>query len=276
MRQIHVTNRAMVNDLHLPCKYLLISVKDPEAPFVELSTDPNRVATMRLDFEDICSPQQGRQVFTYEQAAEIWAVVDKWHKDIDAIVCQCEAGISRSTAIAAALDRDINGEGKQAFYFNAFFPNTMVYGMLTGIREGRPTTKATLQIENQQLRERFTAPIICLCGSAKFDQYWRTIYAGFSDEGFIVLTLGRLSGFVTEETEPELKKTLDILHKRKIDLCDVVFVIDVDGYIGESTRSEIDYAETCGRPIVYLSESVGRWVEKMSEVLVKLHKKEKR
>lgn len=48
------------------------------------------------------------------------------------------------------------------------------------------------------------------------------------------------------------KMALDELHKRKIDLCDEVLVLNVDGYIGSSTRSEIEYAEKIGRPVRYL------------------------
>jgi len=50
------------------------------------------------------------------------------------------------------------------------------------------------------------------------------------------------------------KITLDELHKRKIDLADYVLVLNVGGYIGESTRSEIEYAEKIGRPVSYLEE----------------------
>ena len=49
-----------------------------------------------------------------------------------------------------------------------------------------------------------------------------------------------------------LKEQIDELHKRKIDLCDEVFVLNIGGYIGESTRSEIEYAESHGKPVVYL------------------------
>ena len=52
---------------------------------------------------------------------------------------------------------------------------------------------------------------------------------------------------------PEQKIALDDLHKRKIDLADEVFVLNVDDYIGSSTRSEIDYAEAHGKPIRYLA-----------------------
>lgn len=45
---------------------------------------------------------------------------------------------------------------------------------------------------------------------------------------------------------------LDDMHKRKIDMADEIFVINVDGYIGSSTRSEIEYAKATGKPIHYL------------------------
>ena len=45
---------------------------------------------------------------------------------------------------------------------------------------------------------------------------------------------------------------LDDMHKRKIDMADAIYVINVGGYIGESTRSEIDYATRHGKEILYL------------------------
>ena len=45
---------------------------------------------------------------------------------------------------------------------------------------------------------------------------------------------------------------LDNMHKRKIDMADSIYVINVGGYIGESTRSEIDYATRHGKEILYL------------------------
>ena len=45
---------------------------------------------------------------------------------------------------------------------------------------------------------------------------------------------------------------LDDMHKRKIDLADSIFVINRDGYIGESTASEIAYAQASGKPVRYL------------------------
>jgi hypothetical protein len=45
---------------------------------------------------------------------------------------------------------------------------------------------------------------------------------------------------------------LDDMHKRKIDMADDIFVINVGGYIGSSTRSEIEYAKATGKVIRYL------------------------
>lgn len=52
--------------------------------------------------------------------------------------------------------------------------------------------------------------------------------------------------------ESDYKQKADELHKRKIDICDEVFVLNVGGYIGESTRSEITYAITIGKPVLFL------------------------
>jgi hypothetical protein len=57
--------------------------------------------------------------------------------------------------------------------------------------------------------------------------------------------------------ESDYKQSADDLHKRKIDICDEVFVLNVGGYIGESTRSEIDYALSIGKPVQYL-ESINK------------------
>lgn len=83
---------------------------------------------------------------------------------------------------------------------------------------------------------------------------WR---AKLAYEGKIVLSV-ELITTQTKSKDPQhsnydLKEMLDELHLRKIDLADEVFVLNVDGYIGESTRKEIEYAELNGKPINYLN-----------------------
>ena len=55
-----------------------------------------------------------------------------------------------------------------------------------------------------------------------------------------------------EGTLTQTKAMLDDMHKRKIDMADEIFVINVNGYIGESTKSEIEYATTTGKVVNYL------------------------
>jgi len=95
--------------------------------------------------------------------------------------------------------------------------------------------------------------IICLCGSTKFKEDF--IAANFQEtmKGHIVLSIGWFSPADGDIYTPTLdeKIALDELHKRKIDLADEVLVVNTNGYIGESTRSEIKYARGQGKLIKY-------------------------
>ena len=72
-------------------------------------------------------------------------------------------------------------------------------------------------------------------------------------EGCIVISVGLFghSGDKDVWTE-DTRAMLDDMHKRKIDMADEIFVINVGGYIGSGTRSEIGYAEATGKAVRYL------------------------
>jgi hypothetical protein len=119
-----------------------------------------------------------------------------------------------------------------------------------------------------ELRARFTAPIVCICGSTRFKQAWIWENARLTQEGNIVLAVG-LWGHCKDgggnplglELTDECKIALDALHKRKIDLCDWIWILDVGGYIGDSTRSEITYAIEAGKQVRYLSQEFPDYIE---------------
>ena len=99
--------------------------------------------------------------------------------------------------------------------------------------------------------------VICLCGSTKFKEQFIKINFEETMAGNIILTVGFFAHTDSEiyiPTDKE-KEDLDELHFRKIDLSDEIMVINVGGYIGESTRNEINYAKSLGKPITYLEES---------------------
>jgi len=95
--------------------------------------------------------------------------------------------------------------------------------------------------------------IVCLCGSTRFYESFREANYQLTLAGKIVLSIGCDTHSDDGLGISDKQKTmLDELHKRKIDLADRVFVLNVGGYIGGSTRSEIEYAERFGKPIDYL------------------------
>lgn len=108
-------------------------------------------------------------------------------------------------------------------------------------------------------------PVITLCGSTRFKKEFMDVQKQLTLEGNIVISVGLFghSGDsevwenMDEGTLTKTKEMLDDMHKRKIDMADEIFVINVNGYIGDSTRSEIEYAEVHGKKVNYL-EPVNR------------------
>ena len=105
--------------------------------------------------------------------------------------------------------------------------------------------------------------VITLCGSTKFKDAFLKAQKDLTLKGNIVISVGLFghSGDsevwenMDEGTITKTKKMLDDMHKRKIDMSDAIYVINVGGYIGESTKSEIEYAKSTGKEVHYL-ESV--------------------
>lgn len=94
--------------------------------------------------------------------------------------------------------------------------------------------------------------IICLCGSTKFQTVFERENKRLTHEGYIVLSVGSFGHMDKMDMSSALKMYLDNLHKRKIDLSDWIFVLNVGNYIGDSTKGEIIYANKTGKPVVYL------------------------
>lgn len=103
-------------------------------------------------------------------------------------------------------------------------------------------------------------PVVTLCGSTRFKDAFMEAQKRLTLEGNIVISVGLFghSGDaevwegMSEDTLTKTKEMLDDMHKRKIDMADSIFVINVDGYIGNSTRSEIQYALATGKEVAYL------------------------
>lgn len=109
-------------------------------------------------------------------------------------------------------------------------------------------------------------PVVTLCGSTRFKDEFYEAQKRFTLEGNIVISVGLFGHAGNQEVwdgmgEDTLskwfcvktKEMIDDMHKRKIDMADSSYVINVGGYIGESTRSEINYAEKTGKRCIILN-----------------------
>ena len=95
--------------------------------------------------------------------------------------------------------------------------------------------------------------VITLCGSTRFKEQFLEAQKRLTLEGNIVISVGLFGHSGDEEVwTPGTKEMLDNMHKRKIDMADAIYVINPGGYIGESTRSEIEYAKANGKMVLYL------------------------
>ena len=104
--------------------------------------------------------------------------------------------------------------------------------------------------------------VVTLCGSTRFKDAFMETQKRLTLEGNIVISVGLFGHAgdsevwenMDEGTLTRTKEMLDDMHKRKIDMADEIFVINVGGYIGSSTHSEIEYAKATGKPVRYLEE----------------------
>ncbi len=114
--------------------------------------------------------------------------------------------------------------------------------------------------------------VITLCGSTRFKNEFLEAQKRLTLEGNVVITVGLFghSGDDVVWTEG-VKDMLDRQHLAKIDLADEIFVINVGGYIGDSTRREIAYAEFKGKTISYLEEGRKPGICEKSIAIEELH-----
>lgn len=97
--------------------------------------------------------------------------------------------------------------------------------------------------------------VITLCGSTRFKDDFERINKELTLLGNIVISVGCFGHSGDTFTE-EQKVMLDDIHKRKIDMSDAIYVINKDGYIGSSTKSEIKYAITRGKQVILMEDDL--------------------
>ena len=109
--------------------HVWITIHDPYSGAESLSPNPLRLAVLDLAFHDIACHYGGYAPMSQEQAREIVSFVKRWKDKVSVVVSQCDAGISRSAAVAAALDLWLNGVDSISSN-PIYFPNVQVKATL--------------------------------------------------------------------------------------------------------------------------------------------------
>lgn len=114
-------------------------------------------------------------------------------------------------------------------------------------------TEGMTTLEHYRSRLYQIVPIVtCLCGSTKYPEQFRDATKALTLNGKIVLAPGFFGHVEGEPLAPQVKEELDELHLHKIERADEIFVVNVGGYVGASTRREIWYAAKIKRRILWL------------------------
>lgn len=99
--------------------------------------------------------------------------------------------------------------------------------------------------------------VVTMSGSMRFQKEMPKIAKRLEAKyGYCVLQL--VYDFENEGFSEEEYKKVEEAHFKKIDLCDILYVVDIDGYIGSSTKEEIEYAMKLGKEVMYFSDESGK------------------
>lgn len=96
--------------------------------------------------------------------------------------------------------------------------------------------------------------IVTVCGSTKFKEETIKTVETLTQEGHMVFSVGFFGHADKIPYEPGVKEALDALHLHKIDASDWIYVVNVGGYIGESTMKEIEHARKRQIPVLFMED----------------------
>ncbi len=143
MTAVRVMSRDKAEKFKTDVSHIVISITDPESETVNLLDQESRKDILRVSFWDLDRPfhiagiEEGLfPLFSEDDAIKIKEFVDIHMDKVDLIVCHCEAGISRSAAVAAAITRIYVGDDSD--FFKMYLPNRRVYRMILEAYYGRP------------------------------------------------------------------------------------------------------------------------------------------
>jgi hypothetical protein len=144
-----------------------------------------------------------------------------------------------------------NGEGS-VIHFMRRDAEAQFAKLDQNFRKSFRIARALITVEAPEGGPRLRPEIVTLCGSTKFKEQYEQVQAELTLQGKIVISVGLFGHKIGLDMSGPVKKMLDELHLRKIDLADTIFFVNPGGYLGESSRRELAYARLRGKGVAFL------------------------
>ena len=107
--------------------HAIISIRDPEERVVDICPLLHPRGILRLNFHDVDVPKEDEKGMSMEMATAVARFVLHHKKHVEFFICQCEAGVSRSAGLAAAITKFLTDDDQ--YFFTHYTPNSRVYTM---------------------------------------------------------------------------------------------------------------------------------------------------
>lgn len=134
-----VLNRNEIKNYKTNLKHIVISIADSTSKYPTLPNNKYRMGLYYLIFDDIDRRIGNYILFNELHASSILRFVNCYKNTIDLIICQCEAGISRSAGVAGALSKILNRDDN--YFFKHYHPNKHIYNTILKIAEEKGLLK---------------------------------------------------------------------------------------------------------------------------------------
>lgn len=108
---------------------------------------------------------------------------------------------------------------------------------------------------------------ITLCGSTRFKETFKKVEVALTRSGYAVYSCAEFGHADGQDIDEEGKLILDAVHCVKIANSKAIFVVNVGGYIGESTRREIYYAQAMGVTVHFLETANGTTLRNLNKTV---------
>jgi predicted protein tyrosine phosphatase len=128
-----VQNRSSISKVSFSKPHVVISISNPGDAYADI-VETNLIDVLYLFFDDIVTPMPGYVAFNESHAIEILKFWNRYQNEVDLFIAHCNAGMSRSPGVIAALNKIYNND--DLHWFKMKSPNMLVYKTILEVYHG--------------------------------------------------------------------------------------------------------------------------------------------